>query len=176
MAAEEGTPPLAVLDDKKWKVENVEGTMDEPKVRAGWQWQRSSSWVSTLAQAGEGGAPGAAACLRRLRLKPCVRCVCLSRTATRWWRSPSRRTRYVGWPLKARVFRLFRVLRVLTPCHAVAAVHLRVQVQVCDHRRHRQGQQHHPRCALPARGPSVGRAVSNATDEAVCLAPRPCGS
>ena len=31
--AEEGTPPLAVLDDKKWKVENVEGTMDEPKVR-----------------------------------------------------------------------------------------------------------------------------------------------
>ena len=32
MAAEEGTPPLAVLDDKKWKVENVEGTMDEPKM------------------------------------------------------------------------------------------------------------------------------------------------
>jgi hypothetical protein len=31
--AEEGTPPLAVLDDKKWKVENVEGTSDEPKVR-----------------------------------------------------------------------------------------------------------------------------------------------
>jgi hypothetical protein len=31
--AEEGTPPLAVLDDKKWKIENVEGTMDEPKVR-----------------------------------------------------------------------------------------------------------------------------------------------
>ena len=30
--AEEGTPPAAVLDDKKWKVENIEGTRDEPKM------------------------------------------------------------------------------------------------------------------------------------------------
>ena len=65
MAAEEGTPPLAVLDDKKWKVENVEGTMDEPKV-SGSAWERSSSWLSTLALARR--------VVRRELLRACVGC------------------------------------------------------------------------------------------------------